>query len=423
MSSSDDNCNSRHFSWLMKSCFPDTRPDPSLHFSPPPPTTTTISSLPNDVLLEILSCVDQSSLPSISSVCRRWSDLIQSSQFYHLRRCRRLLHLAVFVVSFSDSGLFAANYKLGHDSRWKTTTLKFNNYDDDVVSPVMSSHARLAAIGHWIYIIGKTTVLRCDAWTGSVTPRSKMSVMRKKFALAVVAGKIYAAGGSTRSAAVEEYDPKTNSWRVVSHAPRMRYGCIGAAVDGVLYVIGGLKVGGTPHNIPRASTGSGAHVYASSMDLYDVEARRWLRSRAVPGGGCMVAACSAGDYIYILASHAVELSFWRFNGSRGVGFGEWRRLKSPPLPMQIRLDGTVRFGCVGVGEMVVLIQIMGCIDDLLRRSGRSTRGVKEALVLVYDSGEEEWSRAADLPDVVRRAACVCVEWVTEMTEVGKLLSA
>lgn len=250
-------------------------------------------------------------------------------------------------------------------------------------------------------------MLRCDSWTGALTPRSKMLVLRKKFAVAVIAGKIYVAGGSTRTAAVEEYDPNRNAWRVVCHAPRMRYGCVGAAVDGVLYVIGGLKIG--------TADGTGAHVYASSMDLYDVEARRWLRSRAVPGGGCVVAACSSGDHIYILASHAVELSFWRFHGSRKmehhhVNFGEWCRLKSPPLPTQIQLDGSLRFSCVGVGEKVVLIQIMGCIDDLLRRSGRSSRGVKDALVLVYDSGSGEWSRGADLPDVIRRAACVCVEW-------------
>lgn len=254
-------------------------------------------------------------------------------------------------------------------------------------------------------------MLRCDTWTGIVIPRSKMSVFRKKFAVAVVAGKVYVAGGSTRTAAVEEYDPGTDSWRVVCHAPRMRYGCIGAAINCVFYVIGGLKIGGGGDGT-RAAAGGGANVnYASSMDLYDVEARRWLRSRAVPSGGCVVAACSSGDCVYILASHAVELSFWRFNGSRKrVGFGEWCRLNSPPLPTQVRLDGTVRFSCVGVEEKVVLIQIMGCIDDLLRRSGRSTRGVKEALVLVYDSGNGEWSRGADLPDVVRRAACVCVEW-------------
>ncbi|GJW59483.1 F-box/kelch-repeat protein [Tanacetum coccineum] len=203
-------------------------------------------------------------------------------------------------------------------------------------------------------------------------------------------GKVYVAGGSTRTSAVEEYDPKRNLWRVVSHAPRMRYGCIGAAMDGVLYVIGGLKIGGVCNDAPsRAAAGSGVHVYASSMDLYNVEARRWLRSRSIPGGGSVVAALIART-----------CWFWR----SGVGF------KESPAPNPSRLDGTVRvFSLCWVGKKVVLIQVMGCIDDLLRRSGRSSRGVKDALVLVYDSDDGEWSRGADLPDVVRRAACVCVE--------------
>ncbi|GKB01668.1 F-box/kelch-repeat protein [Tanacetum coccineum] len=419
-SSTSDDCNSRHFSWLMKSCFPDPRPNPitTLHYSPPRATTntkTTVSSLPNDLLVEILSRVSQTSLPAVSSVCRRWSELIDSDEFYKLRRQRGLLRFGVFVVSFNDYGLLGGSYEVGHDSYWRMTSLMGNatGYDDGVMCSYngLSSHARLAAIGRWVYIIGKTTMLRCDAWTGLVINRAKMSVLRKKFAAAVVNGKVYVAGGSTRTSAVEEYDPKRNLWRVVSHAPRMRYGCIGAAMDGVLYVIGGLKIGGVCNDAPsRAAAGSGVHVYASSMDLYNVEARRWLRSRSIPGGGCVVAACSCRDSIYILASHAVELSFWKFHGNRRVGFGEWCRLKSPPLPTQVRLDGTVRFSCVGMGKKVVLIQVMGCIDDLLRRSGRSSRGVKDALVLVYDSDDGEWSRGADLPDVVRRAACVCVEW-------------
>nr|XP_043611902.1 F-box/kelch-repeat protein At5g26960 [Erigeron canadensis] len=416
--SSSENCNSRHFSWLTKSCFPDSRqynPSHQLHY--PPHRPTSLSSLPDDILVEIISRVPRSSLPSISVVCRRWSYLIDFSQFYSLRRHRGLLHFAVFVLSFSDSGFIAATYELANHTRWTTTTTSLScrtsGYND---VGGLSSHARLAAIGRWVYVIGKTSMLRCDAWTGTVIPRSKMSVLRKKFAVAVVSGKIYVAGGSSRTAVVEEYDPERNSWRVVCHAPRMRYGCIGAAVDGVMYVIGGLKIGGACNDDTRvgarASASGGAHVYASSMDLYDVAARRWLRTRAVPGGGCVVAACAYGDYVYVLASHAVELSFWRFNGCRGAGFGEWSRLKSPPLPTQVRLDGTVRFSCVGVGDdKVVLIQIMGCIDDLLRRSGRSIRGVKEALVLVYDStGDGEWSRGPDLPDLVRRAACACVEW-------------
>ncbi|KAE8037335.1 hypothetical protein FH972_009929 [Carpinus fangiana] len=438
-----ESCNSRHFSWLMKSCFPNPHDTKSFahsqtHTQPQPhilgdqcaatTTTTTVSSLPDDLLLECLSRVPSSSLPSVSAVCPRWARLIDSSHFLGLRRCHRLLHHFVFAVSATDSGLYAASLRLQSDVLWKVAFF----LPDDAVSlgnfHGLLSHARLAAVGPKIFIIGRNAMVRYDTWSGTVVPRSAMIFPRKKFAAAVVSGKIYAAGGGPRTNAVEEYDPDSDTWRVVANAPRRRYGCIGASVEGVFYVIGGLKIGASGSEPSRTAANALAHAYASSMDLYDVEARGWLRSRAVPGGGCVVAACAVAGHVYVLASHAVELSFWRFDARRksignsninaigtnsscgsNSGFGEWCRLKSPPLPAQVRIDSTVRFSCVGVGEKVVLVQVIGCIDDLLRRSGRSSRGLREGLVLVYDSPGGEWSRAADLPEVIRRAACVSVE--------------
>ncbi|GAB4855949.1 hypothetical protein Ancab_024588 [Ancistrocladus abbreviatus] len=239
---------------------------------------------------------------------------------------------------------------------------------------------------------------------------------RKKFAAAVVEGKIYVAGGAARTYAVEEYDPVRDEWRVVCDAPRRRYGCVGVGIDGLFFVIGGLKIGASV-GISRATVPTEAQMYANSMDVYDLEGRCWLKSRSVPGGGCAVAACGAYGHVYVLASHAVELSFWRYNARRKAdvsgggtgnsnGSGEWWRMKSPPLPTQMRLDSTVRFGCVAVEDKVVLVQVSGCIDDLLRRSGRSVRGCREGLVLIFDCATEEWSRGADLPEVIQRAACV-----------------
>ncbi|XP_057956367.1 F-box/kelch-repeat protein At5g26960 [Malania oleifera] len=414
-----DSCNSRHFSWLVKSCFPTNQqhdphqPQPLPHHSTATATadrhrrSTPISSLPDDILLECLSRVPPSSLPSVSLVCRRWSRLLHSPSFTLLRRRLGLLRLTLFAVAVSDYGLLTASHCF-EDESWQLTF--FPTPDEAVLT-----HARAVAIGRRIYILGRNVMIRYDAWTGTMSEKSPTVFPRKKFAAAVIAGKIYVAGGAARTAAVEEYDPDTDEWRVVADAPRRRYGCIGAAVDGVFYVIGGLKIGASGNEPPRAA-GVEAHVYASSMDLYDVEAGGWLRSRAVPGGGCVVAACAAGGHIFVLASHAVELSFWRFDGRRkgggsggGGGFGEWCRIRSPPLPAQVRVDGSVRFGCVGVGEKVVLVQVTGSIDDLLRRSGRSVRGMKGGLVLVYDCIAGEWSRGADLPEVLRRAACVCVE--------------
>ncbi|XVF04886.1 hypothetical protein REPUB_Repub05bG0123700 [Reevesia pubescens] len=411
-----DSCNSRHFSWLMKSCLPNPN-HKSLIIIPQhlnPTVSLTLSSLPDDLILECLSRVPSSSLPSLSLVCRRWFYLLLSPSFLLLRRQLHLLHPSVFAFSASDSGVFVATLSFSspnHSPTWELSLCLPMN-----TPSVLHSIPRLVSIGPRIYIIDRNSMLRYNAWTRHVIAKSPMLFPRKKFATAVVFNKIYVAGGggSKTASAVEEYDPETYTWRVVAHSQRRRYGCIGAAVDGIFYVIGGLKIGGSCGN--GAAGGVEAHVYASSMDLYDVEARVWLRSRAVPGGGCVVAACAVAGLIYVLASHAVELSFWRFDGQRkcggdsgSEGFGEWCRMKSPPMPTQIRLDGTVRFCCVEVGDKVILVQVVGCIDDVLRRSGRSQRGLREGLVLVYDSVGGEWSRAADLPEVIGRAACVSVE--------------
>ncbi|KAL7113617.1 hypothetical protein ACP275_04G071600 [Erythranthe tilingii] len=421
--SASDTCTSRHFSWLMKSCFTNPQhphlPSPlSAITAAAGTTTTTISSLPDDLLLECLSRVPYSTLPSLPAVCRRWAHLVNSPSFQLLRLRHHNVFHTLFSISISNSALFTATRRFdrGGEPAWKVSSFVPSREDNGGLGSgygfSLMSHFRLVSIGRKIYIIGRAAMMRCDTWTGILVPKAAMNLPRKKFAVAAVEGKILVAGGYARSSAVEEYDPDENAWRVVTEAPRRRYGCIGASADGVFYVIGGLKIGGNDGSVcaSRATGAEAAHVYASSMDLYDVAARGWLRSRAVPGGGCVVAACAASGDVYILSSHAVEISFWKFNASRKSGnFGDWSRIKSPPVPAQVRLDNTVRFSCVGVGDKVVLVQVVGCIDDLLRRSGRTRRGLKEGLVLVYDCGDGEWSRAADMPEVIRRAACVSVE--------------
>ncbi|KAJ7964953.1 F-box/kelch-repeat protein [Quillaja saponaria] len=416
-----DNGNSRHFSWLMKSCFPNPHDNSTIAttISANKPISqnqnhresigTTISSLPDDIVLECLSRVPPSSLSSLSLVCRRWARLTNSPDFSDLRRRLSLLQHSVFAFTAIGSALYTATLDGGV---WKVSVFLDNFHS-------FLTHARLCSIGPRIYIVGRHAMVRYDTWATNVTPRSAMIYPRKKFAAAVVSDRIYVAGGGSKTTAVEEYEPDSDTWRVVSHAPRRRYGCFGASVDGVFYIIGGLKIGASEGNdVSLAANGTETHaVYASSMDLFDAEAGAWLRSRSVPGGGCVVAACAAAGHVYVLASHAVELSFWSFDARRkssnqggGGVFGEWCRIKSPPLPAQVTVDSRVRFSCVGMDEKVVLVQVTGTIDDLLMRTGRSIRGLRQGLVLVYNSVTGEWSREADLPEVFRRAACVSVEY-------------
>ncbi|KDO66432.1 hypothetical protein CISIN_1g043045mg, partial [Citrus sinensis] len=104
-----ESCNSRHFSWLMKSCFPNphdgnckssirasaTRNHHLHHHRQSQSLTTsatTLSSLPDDLLLECFVRVPSDSLSTLCFVCRRWSRLLHSPSFFNLRRHQNRLH-------------------------------------------------------------------------------------------------------------------------------------------------------------------------------------------------------------------------------------------------------------------------------------------------------------------------------------------
>ncbi|CAJ2639431.1 F-box/kelch-repeat protein at5g26960-like protein [Trifolium pratense] len=419
MSGERESCNSRHLTWLIKSCFPDppnhtttklttssshskTQPHPT---SPTHPTT--ISSLPDDIVLNFLSRLPPSSLSSLSFVCRRWSLLLHSPHFSDLRRNLNLLRHTLLSLTATDFGFSFSTFSNSNSN----PSLSLPYYD--AVS--LLSQARVASIGPRIFIVGRNATVKYDTWTETVSPCSAMIFPRKKFAVAAVAGKIYIAGGGSRTDTVEEYDPLTNTWSVIAHAPRRRYGCIGASSDGVFYVIGGLRIGASEKNEFSSRANLGAEVYASSMDLFEVEGRTWLKSRTVPGGGCVVAGCAAAGKVYVLTSHTVEVSFWSFDAKRKCGggggrdgggaFGEWVKLESPRFLAQVRVDSRIRFSCVGMGDKVVLIQVGGRVLNEERRRGSS----REGFVLVYDCVSGEWERGDDLPEIYRRAAYVSVE--------------
>ncbi|KAL9454989.1 hypothetical protein AB3S75_010403 [Citrus x aurantiifolia] len=412
-----ESCNSRHFSWLMKSCFPNphdgnckssirasaTRNHHLHHHRQSQSLTTgstTLSSLPDDLLLECFVRVPSDSLSTLCFVCRRWSRLLHSPSFFNLRRHQNRLHNTVYALTPSASGFIASTLTFEPLDytifAWNTRIYVPTDYVFLGNLYEYLPQSRLASIGPRIFVIGRYATLRYDIWTDSIISLSRMLAPRKKFACAVVSDKIYIAGGSLCAAAtVDEYDPDSNKWRVVSRAPRLRYGCTGASADGVFYVIGGLKIDGPP-------TGAAdAQMYMSSMDLYDVEAGVWLRSRAVPGGGCVIAACAAVGFIYVLTSHAVEMSFWRFDARRRHGgFGEWSRMKTPQLAQPVRLDGSIKFSLVGVGNKVMLA---------LMKNGRVLRSSDERFVWIYDTVGGDWSCGPDLPEYIPRATCVNLE--------------
>ncbi|XP_062203627.1 F-box/kelch-repeat protein At5g26960 [Phragmites australis] len=425
-----ESCHSRSLSWLVKSCIPA---DPARHIAVPVPITTTgvtnpcstdptteespISALPDELLLECLARVPRASLPPLPAVCRRFESLLAAEAFLFLRRAHGRLCPSLLAVSVS-----------AHGTNFARALLQFNHEArpelEVAALPVPLSllhcgggsafaHARAVAVGREVFLIGRGTTLRVDALTGVVRACAPTLFPRKKFAAAAVGGRIYVAGGSARTAAVEEYDPAADAWRVVAEAPRWRYGCAGAGAGGVFYIAGGVAVTGPGRDGTRALE---AHACAGSVDALHVAsgAWAWARPRAVPGGGCVVGACGAGEHLYVVASHAVDLSFWRWCGSgvnRGGGDGSrgacgWVALEAPPVPRgSVGLGMAVRVAMAGVGgDRVVAVVNVAAV-----RGHNAGATALEGVVLVYNIAGGEWSRAPDMPPGFRRAACAAVE--------------
>jgi hypothetical protein len=122
---------------------------------------------------------------------------------------------------------------------------------------------------------------------------------------------------------------------------------LGAAVNGIFYVIGGLKFSS------MLGLSMQPYAYVASMDAFDTKLNCWQKTRVLPMGGCVIACTVVGRAIYMLTSHAVELSFWKYD----TWDESFTRVKPPPIPSPLRIDNFLKFSCVTMGSDVYIIQV------------------------------------------------------------------
>ena len=122
---------------------------------------------------------------------------------------------------------------------------------------------------------------------------------------------------------------------------------MGAAVNGIFYVIGGLKFSS------MLGLSMQPYAYVASMDAFDTKLNCWQKTRVLPMGGCVIACTVVGRAIYMLTSHAVELSFWKYD----TWDESFTRVKPPPIPSPLRIDNFLKFSCVTMGSDVYIIQV------------------------------------------------------------------
>jgi len=125
---------------------------------------------------------------------------------------------------------------------------------------------------------------------------------------AVVDGKIYVIGGAPfqygGTTVVEEYNPAADTWTRRADMPTARQGLVAAAVDGIIYAIGGNC--GQPIG----------DVDLSTVEAYDPATDTWTKKADMPTARSLIgaAACVVDGQIYV-SGGSTRIGFLLRSGS------------------------------------------------------------------------------------------------------------
>src|SRR6266487_1011218 len=120
------------------------------------------------------------------------------------------------------------------------------------------------------YRHSKPMIPRTNTWTTKAampTPRYSLGVAAVDGILYAVGGVFYQRGLAWASlATVEAYDPRTNTWTTKASMPTPRYSLGVAAIDGILYAVGGYKSNGD----------------LATLEAYDPRTNTWTTKASMP---------------------------------------------------------------------------------------------------------------------------------------------
>ena len=178
--------------------------------------------------------------------------------------------------------------------------------------PTARTGTRAAVIAGKIYVLaGKASkdnqavnfrtwkvVEMYDPETDTWIRKQDMSRHRIAFGIGVIAGKIYAIGGTTdakpgdpwRVDLVEVYDPATDTWAKRADMPTRRTGVKAAVVRETIYAIGGS---GWPHD------GQGGPALAN-IEAYHPKTNRWQKKPDMPTLRWVFSTVVVAEKIYLI---------------------------------------------------------------------------------------------------------------------------
>jgi N-acetylneuraminic acid mutarotase len=164
-----------------------------------------------------------------------------------------------------------------------------NTWTTKASIPFSSDHPNVAATADKLYILGEVGAQNSaeyDPATNMWTMKAPVPTQRAASATAAIGTKIYVAGGAMGSNGASfgptvrdfaAYDTATNTWETLDPIPAPgRNHAVGAAVNGIFYIIGG-RTNGPMDGLQNR------------VDAYDPVTRQWTQKANMPvaRGGCM----------------------------------------------------------------------------------------------------------------------------------------
>ncbi len=125
------------------------------------------------------------------------------------------------------------------------------------------------------------------------TPRASMHDTREGLAAVAVNGRIYAMGGHTGGgaavASMESYNPATNQWSYMAPMSAPRAAMAAAAINNTIYVAGG-----------NADAPGGGHTPVNTLEAYDTATDTWSARAPMATTRAFPAAAAVNGILYVI---------------------------------------------------------------------------------------------------------------------------
>jgi N-acetylneuraminic acid mutarotase len=202
-----------------------------------------------------------------------------------------------------------------------------------------------------------TGTVACNCWT----TKTSMPTARAGPGVAAINGLLYVVGGDARGqdfATLEVYDPSTDTWTTKASMPTARFGLGGAAVNGILYAVGGD---------PTRRT----------VEAYDPASNTWTSKASMPTGLFLGGVAAVNGILYAVGGSdgsAIVATLEAYDPSTDT----WTRKASMP---------TARAN-MGVAAINGLLYVVG---------GNFAANSSLATLEVYDPSTDRWTTKASMP--------------------------